>query len=349
MSCELEDFPEEELSDLPGREQSACSGLYILSEGLFNMNNSSLAYYSFQDKCLKKNFFTLVNQRGLGDTGNDMKSYGGKLYIVVNVSSQIEVLDLAKGTSLAQIPLFDEKGRGRQPRYIDFYEGKAYVCSFDGSLARIDTADYQVEAYVACGRNPDGICISNGKIYVANSGGLDNPDFDKTVSVVDIETFSERKKIEVGLNPYKMYADSQGDVYVAFRGDLQTSSYGFQRIDTQKDIVVQSFDDIHAANFTLFHDTAYILHSSTLNGENRILVFDCLNEKLLQDAFVPDSSVRLVKPYGLSVNPYNGDVYVTDAYNYTLSGDCYCFSPEGRLKFRFGDIGLNPCSMVFVP
>lgn len=46
------------------------------------------------------NYFRSLNRRGLGDTANDMAIYGEKLYIVVNVSSQIEVIDLQSGLSL---------------------------------------------------------------------------------------------------------------------------------------------------------------------------------------------------------------------------------------------------------
>ncbi|HOH25148.1 MAG TPA: hypothetical protein PKY68_08720, partial [Bacteroidales bacterium] len=51
LSCEMEDRPETN-GDLPGLDQGACRGLWILSEGLMNLNNSTLAYYSFEQKSL---------------------------------------------------------------------------------------------------------------------------------------------------------------------------------------------------------------------------------------------------------------------------------------------------------
>jgi len=82
--------------------------LYILSEGLFNMNNSTLASYDLNSKTLISDFFLSVNKRGLGDTANDMGIYGSKMYVVVNVSSQIEVLDVNTGKSLAKIAIKNE-------------------------------------------------------------------------------------------------------------------------------------------------------------------------------------------------------------------------------------------------
>ena len=68
-------------------------GLYILNEGLFQMNNSTLSYYDFSTGEFTENIFLDVNHRGLGDVGNDLEHYGSKLYIVVNNSNIVEVVD----------------------------------------------------------------------------------------------------------------------------------------------------------------------------------------------------------------------------------------------------------------
>jgi hypothetical protein len=155
--------------------------LYVLSEGLFNMNNSTLGLIDFTNRTVDHDFFLTLNNRGLGDTSNDMKCYGSKLWIVVNVSSQVEVLDAKSGISLRRIPFSNANGVARQPRYITFWGNKAYVCSFDGTVARIDTTTMAIEAVTTVGRNPDGITAANGKLYVSNSGGLDIPNYDNTV------------------------------------------------------------------------------------------------------------------------------------------------------------------------
>src|SRR5665647_1060700 len=105
--------------------------LYVLSEGLFNMNNSTLSCIDFTKRTITPGFFTLMNDRGLGDTANDMKRYGNFLWIVVNVSSQVEIVDVNTGVSIRRIPLFNDNGVARQPRFIAFDGNKAYVCSFD--------------------------------------------------------------------------------------------------------------------------------------------------------------------------------------------------------------------------
>jgi hypothetical protein len=106
-------------------------GLYILSEGLFNANNSSLTYYDFDTKDLIPDQFKTANNRGLGDTGNDIKVYGSKMYVIVNVSSTLEILNLKTAVSIKKIHLKDGTV-GRQPRFIVFNKNKAFISHING-------------------------------------------------------------------------------------------------------------------------------------------------------------------------------------------------------------------------
>lgn len=121
IACDdLEDKP----SLVPGESgdvyETGTAEMYILSEGLFNQNNSSLARYSFNQQKRTSNYFSANNQRGLGDTANDMAIYGNKIYIVVNVSSTVEVMDFTTGKSIRQIQMLRDNGSSRQPRSIAF-------------------------------------------------------------------------------------------------------------------------------------------------------------------------------------------------------------------------------------
>ncbi len=117
--------------------ETGTAELYVLCEGLFNQNNSSLARFSFGNQQMVRDYFKAVNRRGLGDTANDMAIYGSKIYVIVNISSTVEVIDFRTGSSLKQIQMLTENGSSRQPRYIAFHKEKAYVCSYDGTVARI--------------------------------------------------------------------------------------------------------------------------------------------------------------------------------------------------------------------
>ena len=322
------------------------TSIYILCEGLFNSNNSTLADYSLKTGTFIPDFFRTKNKRGLGDTANDMGIYGSKMYVVVNVSGCVEVLDANTGLSIKQIKITDDRNVSREPRYIAFEGGNAFVCNFDGTVCRIDTATLQINATVNCGKNPDGICVANGKLYVSNSGGLNFPNYDNTVSVIDATSFSEIKKITVGINPGQIHNDNEGDVYVVSRGNYGANPNKLQKINSLTDELSVSFENFNALNFTIHNDTAFIYNYDYTSQQCSIMVFDCKQDTIISTNFITDNT-QLSTPYGIDVNPTNGDVYITDAKSYTIYGDVFCFDKTGKLKFQLKQVGLNPKKVLF--
>ena len=164
------------------------NGMYILNEGLLNYNNSTISFYNFNTKEVTMDIFTAVNNRGLGDTGNDLQSYGSKLYCVVSISENVQVMDQNTAKVVGTVPM-----RGKTPRKICFSGPKAYVSCYDGTVVRFGTSTFVVEETLTVGPNPEGVCIANGKLYVANSGGLSG--YATTVSVINLSSFSVIKEI----------------------------------------------------------------------------------------------------------------------------------------------------------
>ena len=315
------------------------NGMYILNEGLFQMNNSTLSYYDFTTGKLTENIFLDVNHRGLGDVGNDMKRYGSKLYIVVNNSNIVEVVDVRTVQSLKTINL-----SGKQPRQVAFLDDKAYISCFDGDVVRIDTASLEVEASVHTGPNPDGICACNGKLYVCNSGGLSNPNYGNTVSVVDPATFTVVKDITVAINPTRVKGYSDRYVYVVSNGNYGDVPYTFQKIDCQTDEIVKNYN-LEVLNFDIHQNLAYVYSYNYSTMTSWIKVLDLETDEIVKEQFISDGT-QLKTPYGIKVNPLNGDVYITDAGTFTTNGDVYCFDKDGKKKFSF-EAGLNPSAMAF--
>ena len=335
FSCEKPE-PIEEPQNTPVEEVS--HGVYVLSEGLMNMNNSTLTFYDF-DKGTTTDAFLAANNRGLGDTGNDLQVYGSKLYCVVNISETVEIMDKNTAKSLKQISL-----SGRQPRRIAFDGDYAYVCCFDGAVVKIDTATMEVTATTQAGSNPDGICVANGKLYVANSGGLNYPNYGNTVTVFDLATFTSIKEIPVVINPTRMGTDSQGDVYLVSNGNYGDVPMTFQRIDSQTDEVVQTFN-FPVTNFAISGNLCYLYSFNWSNYEYAVKVLDVTTEQIVKEQFVTDGT-SFICPYGIAVNPANGDVYLTDAHYNSTNGDVYCFGSDGHKKFSF-EAGISPSCIVF--
>ena len=74
-------------------EEKHYGKLLVLNEGLFRQGNASLSIIDLKDTSVVNNVFLNLNGQKLGDTGNDMRLYGGKIYIVLHGSSTVEVIN----------------------------------------------------------------------------------------------------------------------------------------------------------------------------------------------------------------------------------------------------------------
>jgi YVTN family beta-propeller protein len=317
------------------------AGIYVLNEGGFGGNNSSLTYYSYTSKAATPNIFSAANGgAGLGDTGNDIQVYGSKMYIVVNVSSTIEVVDPKTTKSIKQIRFFDG-AVARQPRYIVFDKNKAFISSYDGTVAVLDTATLTVDKYISVGRNPEQMVISNGKLYVANSGGL-GAVLDKTVSVIDLATLTETKKIEVGSNPINIAADAYGDVYVISYG-----SYGSTPVLTiinNATDAVKTSNDIdagYATDFLVNGDVAYYITAA-----GKVKVYNVKTDAVASESFITDGTAISI-PYSIAIDRTTGELFVTDAIDYRSNGLLFAFDKTGKKEYSFA-VGINPGAITFI-
>ena len=240
-------------------------GFYLLNEGNMGSNKSTLDYYDFATGEYHRNIYADINPtvpKELGDVGNDIGIYGNKLYAVINCSNKIEVMDKNTVQRLGQIDI-------PNCRYIKFYEGYAYVTSYAGPVeinpdyeqtgyvAKVDTSTFEVVATCLVGFQPDELEIVGNKIYVANSGGYMVPKYESTVSVIDIPSFTETKRIEVAINLHRLEADKHGNLWVSSRGDYYDVPSKLFWIDTNTDTYGGSLD-IPVTEMTLDGDSLYL-------------------------------------------------------------------------------------------
>jgi YVTN family beta-propeller protein len=316
-------------------------GILVLDEGLFNQNNSALSWINTNDHSVSNTFFEDKTNRGLGDTGNDLKRYGGKIYVVVNVSSTVEILDAKTGNSLQQISMI-ANGIPKQPRSIAFYGPKAYVTCYDGFVDVIDTASMSIVQRIAVGSNPEGLAVSNGKLYVANSGGLNSPNVDSTVSVIDLSTHQELLRITIGNNPGGVCVDSQGDVYAISRGNYGSIPSRMHRIDPVTDTKVATFP-FDAGSMTVMNDHLLVSYYDYGSGSSVIGLFDALTEQMTVANFISTTGITTL--YHVHYSPITNKIYCSDANAFTTTGFVHLFSAAGVFE-RSYNVGLNPSKIL---
>ncbi|OQP46249.1 hypothetical protein A4H97_31295 [Niastella yeongjuensis] len=323
-------------------------GVLVLCEGLANKNNSMLSYYSFSTQTASTDLFANTNAgTGLGDTGNDMVIYGGKMYIVMNVSSVVTVVDAHTGLKIKNIDFLKSDGAPRQPRYVIPYKSKILVSDWDGKVAVIDTTGLTIEQDINLGKtNLEQMAIIGDKLYVVNSGALNTVN-DSTVSEINLNTMTETRKITVGYNPGYMTADEAGNLYITCGPDYNTGTLGARlvKVSTASNSVLK-VADTSVGRIKYYNGALYA--ASSYEGVKTVRKLSTTDFSQQSPNFVTDGTV-IVNPYNVNVNPDNDDVYITDAKDYKTSGEVFCFDKNGKIKFSFSTTpAVNPSTVVFV-
>lgn len=199
-SCDpAEDYPETYL-------QEYSTGAYVVNSGnMYSEIESSLTAIDYASSTATQNVFKAANGRTLGNTANDGIVYGNKIYLAVDQSNTIEVIDKKTKKSIKQIKTTELLGNaeGAEPRHIIAGDGKVYFTTYGGYVAAVDTTSFALQKKWQVGNNPEGLVIGNGNLYVANSnygagGG--------NISCINLSNDKvETKNIEGVNNPTSIY------------------------------------------------------------------------------------------------------------------------------------------------
>lgn len=312
-------------------------GLYVLCEGNMGSNKARLDYINLKEGDYYSNWYGSQNPhqlKELGDVGNDIQVHGHRLYAVINCSHKVEIMDLkARHIGKVDIP---------NCRYLAFKDDKMYVSAYVGSVAdpemlgsvfEIDTASLEITREVKVGHQPDELCVVEDKLYVVNSGGYLTNRYDSTVSVIDLNSFTETKKIVVGLNPTRIRKDDQNKLWVCCQGNYNDIPPKVVVLQNEEPVYTL---DIQCNNISICGRRVGILTSAAL------MAIDAKDFSSIGIISLSDFE----HPYGLLIT--EDAFYVTDAKNYVSSGILYCYGITGKMLWsaRTGDIPGHLCCVA---
>ena len=352
----------------PPDNPDAPAGFYLLNQGNMGMNKASIDYYDYGTGVFTRDIYTQANPdavMALGDVGNQIAIYRDRLWAIINCSNKVEVMYAGDCRRIGQVDI-------PNCRYMAFDGDYAYVTSYAGPVIIDD--DYNQLGYVAkinvntlveeerciVRFQPDGIAVSGGRLYVANSGGYRPNNYEKTLSVIDIATFKVVKEVELGINLNRVLADSQGKIWVSSRGDYYDVMPHLYCYDPALDRVVAEFD-ADASSMWVWGSRLYTVGNpfsyETMSSSPAFRIYDTENLTVLQAGWfdmpeqagfkwTPSEEFNKIKaPYCIAVEPCEGNIYITDAGNYVNPGWLYSFSPEGvfRWRQRTGDVPASIC------
>jgi len=331
--------------DDPTIELEVSVGAYILNNGNWGGNDANIVYYDFAQKLTSGDIFRSQNGKMLGDLGQDILVHGSKMYVTAYGSNVIYVLD--KDCKLIKTIQSDGFPAGLQgPRCMAADQRKVYMTFYDsGHLAVLDTTSLNFENQVKVGYNPEGVVVANGKVYVANSGGNNYPNYDNTVSVINLNTFSVTKTLEVPINPTIMVKDNQEDVYFVSMGDYGDIPNTVSRIVTGVDVVTKVGNGTMIASAG---DKLYMVYAQygMLPGQVQYIEYDAINERVNTTNFITDGTIPQ-NPYSISYDKSTGNIYIGES-DYVTNGTMNIYSSAGKKQTSFDTGGLNPQKAVFV-
>lgn len=334
-------------------------GLYLLNEGSMGTFKSTIDLVDYKTATYARNFYAEKNPTisRLGDVGNDIQVYKGKLYAVVNCSNKVEVLDAYSCEKIAEISI-------PNCRYIRFSGEYGYVSAYvvpvglnpnagKGSVYKIDLKTNTIVGEVTVGYQPEEMEISGNYLYVANSGGYRVPNYDNTVSVVYLGSMTHSSQIECGINLHRLKIDRYGKIWVSSRGDYNDTSSNLYILDkVQGNYRTVKSMNIPCSNMALKGDSLYVYSVEYNEKANKntvtYAIVNVKDQKVVSHRFITDGTDNSIDiPYGIAIHPITKDIYITDARNYVSSGQLHCYDTTGRKRWsvRTGDI---PAHMTFL-
>ena len=356
-SCRHDDYIIYSIDEDTGGKtvKSEIMGMYLLNEGNMGSNKCTLDYLDLSGNTETVHYYRNIyaernpsTVKELGDVGNDLKIHDNKLWMVINCSNKVEVATADSCRRLAKIDI-------PNCRYIAFDDNYAYVSSYVGPVRvyKIDTRTYQKVDSIEVGYQPEELCIVGNKLYVANSGGYRIPQYDHTISIIDLSAFKEEKKIDVADNLHRCRADHYNQLWVSSRGTYNgtPAKLFWLEPDKQGEMTVKDNLPVAVSDMCIVGDSLYFfgVEWNYVKMENEISygIINVRTHQLITRQLSEAKEIESITlPYGLIVNPVHRDFYIMDAKNYVSSGELLHFHADGTFDWRVwtGDI---PAHAVF--
>lgn len=331
------------------------SGVYVFNQGNQSAGiGGALSFIDPSTASYRNDVFLLVNGRELGSMLQDGVVLGDNLYIAVNGSNTVEVVNKNTVQSVAQIPTPSDLGG---PRDVVTDGEYVYASMYGGYVVRIDPATNEIDNTVQVGPNPEEMAVLGNHLYVVNSDGMNWPPANCSVSKINLDDFTEVKKIEVGNNPNKIVAHAaSGKLFVACWGDFYNNPNSLWTIDAASDEATDL--QVSVTFMCISGDVLYTIYDS-YNGPESVqyVAYNAEDNSVLDDTFIPavTSSNGFVSnlvdsPAGITVNPADGHIfiasYVDDPVNaYTLPSYVYEYNAQGEVQ-RSYDVGVGAANML---
>ena len=281
--------------------KAVSDGAYVVGYGTSTIP-ANLSYIDYTSGESTTNVFAKANGSSLGMGANDGLVYGSKMYIVVDNSATIEVVDKTTLKSIKQIKTTDLLGTdlGTDPRHIIAGNGKIYFTTYRGVVAAVDTTTYALSNKYTVGSYPEGLIGVGNYIYVANS---DYGNGKGTISEINLTNGSvETQAISGVTNPVKLFY-ANNSLYVLDNGSYD-ASYNQVGAGLKQIIGTSSTTLFNATMADLYQGNFYFVNAAYKAKEVTYGIYTLTTKTTTAFAGSVDS------PAQIAVDPINGRVFI---------------------------------------
>ncbi|HNR19270.1 MAG TPA: surface layer protein [Bacteroidia bacterium] len=311
---------------------TAANGVYITNEGNFQFGNAQVSYYDPSSNNCVQDLFAPANNRPLGDVCQSMHRFNGKIYMVVNNSGKIEVVNESNFASVATITGLTS------PRYfLPVSNSKAYVTDlYADYVSIIDLSNNAILGTISCSGQTEEMALSYGKVFVTNY-------LSDKLYVINTLTDVLTDSIAIGIGSNSIVEDKNGKLWVLCSGSISNAvNASLHRINPLNNSVELSFTFSNPTetpwrlNMNSGNDTLYYLNNDLYRMSITAL-------SLPPAPFISHGTKNF---YGLGINPSSNEIYVSDAIDYVQRGKIYRYDAAGTQLNTFL-AGIIPGNFYF--
>ena len=305
------------------------NGLVLIgNEGNFQYGNSSISSYNKNTQEIASNIYQNINQTPIGDVLHSISHIDHQLFLVVNNSSKIVVINDETFKHDYEIENL------LSPRkIIKVNNSKYYITDLYSNSIHIYNAYQNSTSEIIVNGWCEDILMQNGKVYVCNVAN-------DQIYVINSTDDSILDSISVGQNPVTIKEDLKGDLWVLCQGSVSDNENpSISIIETQNFQIIK--------NFNLENNLSY---PSSMNIHKNEVFY--INKHVYKIPSIEDTVSEILWEntgntfYNLSIDPYNKDLYITDAKDYVQNGSLLIIDSIGNLKNEV-NTGIIPKSIVF--
>ena len=228
------------------------NGLVLIgNEGNFQYGNSSLSSYNKNSGETSSNIYQNINQNLLGDVLHSISHIDHQLFLVVNNSGKIVVINDETFEYLSQIDNL------LSPRkIIKVNNSKYYITDLYSNSIYVYNAYQNTTSEISVNGWCEDILMQNGKVYVCNVAN-------NQIYVIDSNDDTILDSISVGQSPVSIKEDIKGDLWVLSQGSVSNNEDpSISIIETQTLQIIK--------NFNLESNLSYPSSMNLFNNENSL-------------------------------------------------------------------------------